>query len=268
MQGEVSIPSEHRGIHIDVMVIRKAKLEAESSGPPYSQSANSIPRESDSELPLTANFNSSFNQQWDGQGRAVGYAPDPSLYAPQPRRPVQISASQSPSGSGSPGPSMRERGPPLRQNTDSSAGSWDVRGQIGPNAYPMSQPQYRDPYANSQPAKLPPPPPPAQPYTPNTPAAHTYGTASSIPSSGAAQTPTQARFASPGPASYAPPPPGSYGPGAYVPASFTGFSAPPSYVSHGPEASDASFYTARGQHSRTPTEDPYTAYAPQSGGLR
>jgi len=40
-------------------------------------------------IPLTSSSDAPYDppyQQWDSEGRAVGYAPDPRIYAPQPKR--------------------------------------------------------------------------------------------------------------------------------------------------------------------------------------
>ena len=95
--------------------ISQAKLQAVDSLP-YGNSGivNSTAsmasngRKSESELPLTASFQTAGFQQWDSQGRAVGYAPDPTLYAPQPQRPVKITAPPSTSSQRST-PAMSER---------------------------------------------------------------------------------------------------------------------------------------------------------------
>lgn len=205
--------------------IRQAKLEAGISDLPYTngnvlQSTTDIPfdpRSSDSELPLTANFakdpSDSSYQQWDNSGRAVGYAPDPTLYAPQPRKLARVptaGSSQASSKTSSPAPYMSERNDgyrtmPVRQNTSSSTASWDVAGQVGgPNAYPMShQTPYQDPYAAAQTARLPPPPAASQlqhQYSQNAPPMRSVGNSSVTPNATGnypppEQTPTQAHFA-------------------------------------------------------------------------
>ncbi|GJE85607.1 Golgi apparatus membrane protein TVP38 [Phanerochaete sordida] len=202
---------------------RQAKLEAGIGELPYNNSAvlHSTadipfdPRTSDSELPLTANFaKDSRHQQWDSTGRAVGYAPDPTLYAPQPRKPAPRIGSANTSQSSSPAPYMSERSDyravPLRQNTSSSTGSWDLSGQVGGlNAYAMSrQTPYQDPYAAAAPAaRLPPgaaPPRMQQPqYSQSPPPMRSVGHSPVLPpaTGGYAppeQTPTQARFAETG----------------------------------------------------------------------
>ncbi|EKM57848.1 uncharacterized protein PHACADRAFT_89628 [Phanerochaete carnosa HHB-10118-sp] len=194
---------------------RQAKLEASGGDLPYGnaavlQSTVSLdPRKSDSELPLTANFaKDSTYQQWDSSGRAVGYAPDPTLHAPQPRKPLGQVASAKSSQSSSPAPYMSERNDgqrstPLRQNTNSSTASWDAAGQVGgPNAYPMSrQSPYQDPYAAAtQSARFPPPPGPPPQFVPQSaPPMRSLGSSPVMPTASGnylppEQTPTQARF--------------------------------------------------------------------------
>ncbi|KAF7789749.1 hypothetical protein EIP86_000695 [Pleurotus ostreatoroseus] len=152
---------------------RQAKMLADAGVSPTAilQTQPSVPYNQDvseAELPLTANFNApgfAPQQQWDGAGRAVGYAPDPQLYAPRPQRPPRVPTPGEQRGSNDATPVMSERdrgdgrAPPSRQNTAGSAASWDVRAHVGPDAYRMTsaapslppQPQaqgaYRDPYA-------------------------------------------------------------------------------------------------------------------------
>ena len=129
------------------------------------------PNVSEAELPLTANFNGGPGyQQWDQSGHAVGYAPDPLLYAPQPQRPVQRLPLGSQPGSATPSkaptPATSDgRRQPSRQNTDSS---WDARPHVGGSeAIRMTtSPPRHDAYAASpSPVRLPPPPQAAQPQT-------------------------------------------------------------------------------------------------------
>lgn len=218
------------------------------------------PRTSDSELPLTANFNAeSSYQQWDSQGRAVGYSGDPTLYAPQPRKLANIpsggAVSQGSSTGTSPAPYMSERdgyrAQPLRQNTSDSTASWDVQGQLGgPNSYPMSRSQYDPPYSGAGESRPIPPlqPPPmrsvgASPVTPTT-----TGNAP-----GSEQTPTQARFVGAGlPAGMASPHT------APLPHVYGQFAPPP-----GPPPPSAPAYA--GSRSMTP-DDPYAAYT--QAGIR
>jgi len=243
---------------------RQAKLAAEGMGPgPYSNpsvlnSTTSVAfdgRKSESELPLTANFQSTNYQQWDAQGRAVGYAPDPTLYAPQPQRPVRVSA-QTPGGSSSSTPAMSQRPDlppqPLRQNTSSSSNSWDVQAHVGgQESYPMSRASpYKDPYS------VPKIPPPTGPYSTTT--------APSALQSTIEQTPVQAQFAY----GTAGAPPGALPSPPSAPLS-NPFDAPPPLPSdaqrgHMAQPTDASFYTAHGSHSPQPmSDDPYAAYHQQ-----
>ncbi|PSS34042.1 hypothetical protein PHLCEN_2v1946 [Hermanssonia centrifuga] len=234
---------------------RQAKLpSAGASSGPYGNSnvfkpATSgafNPNASDSDMPLTANFNESSYQQWDSNGRAVGYAPDPMLYAPQPQRP-RVPQSASRAGSNAPTPVMSEyngsRGPPSRQNTSGSAASWDVQTHAGgADAYQMSRASpYTDPYSNS--TRVPPPQIQQMPYSQSPPPIHSVAPTSAtapvtprIPPP--EQTPTQMQFAS-----YRPP--AGLPPGAAQP-----------YQPHSPHSPLPNPYS-RGQES---SDDPYVAY--------
>lgn len=216
------------------------------------ESTTNIPfnaRTSDSELPLTANFNKDPSyQQWDSSGRAVGYAPDPTLYAPQPRKPARVPGSGPSSSNASPAPYMSERdayrGQPIRQNTGSSSASWDVQGQVGgPNAYQMTRQPYSDPFANPEPSRVAPPPQAPrlqQPYAQSPPAMRSVGNSPVTPTATgnfAEQTPTQARFAETGPPTGVPSPHSAPLPNPYA--------QPPPYSS---------------PHSRSAGEEAYAAY--------
>ena len=236
------------------------------------QSTTNVPfngRTSDSELPLTANFNEPSYQQWDSQGRAVGYSGDPTLYAPQPRKPTHVPTGQgSSSSNNSPAPFMSQHGgQPIRQNTGSSTASWDVQGQLGgPNSYQMSRPQYSDPYSNPAPPR---PPQYQQQYSQSPPPMRSVGhspvmqpATTNLPAS--EQTPTQAQFANARQPTGIVSPPHS----APLPNPYAQFAPPPgpppssapAHAMHGFEASEASYYTAPGSRPRTP-DDPYVAYA-------
>ncbi|KAI0806058.1 snare associated Golgi protein-domain-containing protein [Irpex lacteus] len=267
---------------------RQAKLQAlgptaySSSG--VSGASGSVAyegRKSESELPLTASFQTQGFQQWDSQGRAVGYAPDPTLYAPQPKRPLNI-PSQPPISSQSSSPAMAERldgrAPPLRSNTGGSNSSWDVQAQVGPNSYQMSQPQAQPP--RHDPSPLPPriPPPTSSPRT-----------APSNLQSAADQTPTQAEFPYPGDAArigsprtapapayaYAPPPgpppSQSYPPGPPgvvvnpppLPSDAHRFAPGSGPTGHFAAPTDSTYYSTQSSHQQQPSsDDPYTAYRP------
>ncbi|TFY77770.1 hypothetical protein EWM64_g6242, partial [Hericium alpestre] len=76
---------------------RKARqMKLETSDLPYGPSGTTFassttgpfnPNGSETDIPLTAPGMESQHQQWDSQGRAVGYAGDPRVYSPQPQRP-------------------------------------------------------------------------------------------------------------------------------------------------------------------------------------
>ncbi|KIP11042.1 hypothetical protein PHLGIDRAFT_100340 [Phlebiopsis gigantea 11061_1 CR5-6] len=263
----------------DVIYARRKARQAKESGinTPYGnssvlQSTADVPfggRTSDSELPLTANFNDSSYQQWDSQGRAVGYSGDPTLHAPQPRKPARVPTGQgSSSSSNSPVPLMSQHGgQPIRQNTGGSTASWDVQGQLGgPNSYQMSRPQYSDPYSNAAPSRS---TQYQQQYSQSPPPMRAVGqspvmqpVASSLTAS--EQTPTQAQFAD----ARQPPAIVSSPHSAPLPNPYAQFAPPagpppssaPAHAMHGFEASEGSYYTASGSRPRTP-DDPYIAYA-------
>ncbi|KAA1467254.1 hypothetical protein DENSPDRAFT_832262 [Dentipellis sp. KUC8613] len=129
------------------------------------------PRGSDSDIPLTApGFNSDPEaqqfeyQQWDANGRAVGYAGDPRLHAPQP----QHAASGSVAGLGVQYPtSPRGDGRlPVRQQSDDSM-ELSQRTPQGVASPPNPLP---DPFASADdhlhnPYEAQPPPPMPQPQT-------------------------------------------------------------------------------------------------------
>lgn len=71
---------------------RQAKLDAESESLYQNGGANTstVFNTSDTTLPLNSFSNAPYDppyQQWDSEGRAVGYAPDPRIHAPQPKKP-------------------------------------------------------------------------------------------------------------------------------------------------------------------------------------
>jgi len=249
------------------------------SNVPVGESSTSIfnPQSSESNLPLTSNADGYQHQQWDSQGHAVGFSGDPTLYAPQPKRPASripaVSSSQPSSrtttaDTASP-PSMSERTfarSPPRQNVANTP--WKQ-----PDSDDAYQPTgiasvYDDPFYDSahsppsstQPLNLRKPkspvsaiPPVNQPALP--PARAPYPRSSS-PSQQA--TPTQAQFPS-----YVLPP--------YQPSNIPLTMSPPPIQpsgGHAAEATDASFYTAHGGHPRPGTDDPYTAYDSEDHSLR
>ncbi|KAL4250920.1 Golgi apparatus membrane protein TVP38 [Abortiporus biennis] len=239
------------------------------------------PNESETTLPLTATFPPPAEgayQQWDSQGRAVGYSGDPSLHSPRPQRPAQkFQPNLPPSRTttvGSIAPAMSEYNG--RQNSVQSTGSWDVpqQGRQG-DIYKMtarvaSPPRnpFADPSTTGQYNIAPPPQPPAflrpgaqsSSSVPNTPTAP-GPTSSNIPgvpfmtpvhsthppypqTQSQQPTPTQAHF----PPQQPPPRPQQQ-----------------QQVVHGQEGSDSTFYTASPDHtghSRNGTlaEDAYTGY--------
>ncbi|CAL1715905.1 unnamed protein product [Somion occarium] len=246
---------------------RQAKLVAAGGSTPY-LNAPSLEANDDSGIfnPNGSNTNIPLNrssppehQQWDAEGRAVGFAADPTLYAPQPKRPTRLTTSQPGSRSGTPpsaasGPAMRERDrpyrhAPLRQDTASSDASWDATQDSSSLAKIPPPPATRRPSQSTVSHQLPYPlqsgyhpnsaPPPYIP-SPTTSTQQSYIPPSApfaAPSPGnisQQSTPTQANFSP----SHIPLP----------------FSQPQGHI---PEASESSFYTAQGGHSRTGTEDQY-----------
>lgn len=69
-------------------------------------------------------------QQWDSEGRAVGYAPDPRIYAPQPKK------SGSPFPAGNKAPTIGT--PPLRHDSTDTV-SWEIQTNAAQGqSYPLS----------------------------------------------------------------------------------------------------------------------------------
>lgn len=131
---------------------RQAKLNAANSSTAYLTGPNNFsttsvfnPNASTSSLPGAGGRRSSSpeHQQWDAQGRAVNYAPDPTLYAPQPKRPPTRLPSSQPSSRTQSPTQMSERtrpfnvSGPVRQDTVSSNNSWNV--PQGGDSYAMSK---------------------------------------------------------------------------------------------------------------------------------
>ncbi|KAG2064218.1 hypothetical protein BDR04DRAFT_284201 [Suillus decipiens] len=67
---------------------RQAKLNAANESLYQNGGANTsaVFNASDVTVPLNS-FSDTPYQQWDSEGRAIGYAPDPRIYAPQPKKP-------------------------------------------------------------------------------------------------------------------------------------------------------------------------------------
>lgn len=101
------------------------------------------PHKSDSSLPYgSRRSDSPEHQQWDAEGRAVNYAPDSTLYAPQPKRPAKLPSTLPTSRTDSPAQMAERERPfgvsgPVRQDTASSNTSWNA--PQGNNSYPMSR---------------------------------------------------------------------------------------------------------------------------------
>lgn len=111
---------------------------------------------SDSHLPLTSKDDGFQYQQWDSEGRAVGYSGDPTLYAPQPKRPASRIPSLPPSSTAtSRSNTLGPKSPPPmseRKNNLSPAKQTSWTAPSSENAYQMtgmSASPYRDPFAPS-----------------------------------------------------------------------------------------------------------------------
>jgi hypothetical protein len=246
-----------------VQFFRQAKLQADLAIPydsPIdleSTLVTSNARKSESELPLTASFHTPGSQQWDNQGRAVGYASE-NLCAPQPQRLVKI-PSQPLSSSSTPAMSERTdgRAQPTRTNTNGSSSSWNVQSNSGPNAYPMS---HQPPYQNAPSSRMPTLPPP--PNSATVPA----------PTSSYQQTPTQAEFPYPGDSAASATTSPRTTPAPNYPSQYQQATAYPPGSSplvpagqHHAQPTGSSYYSAYSGHSQQPTyatDDPYTAYRP------
>jgi hypothetical protein len=215
------------------------------------------------------------HQQWDPSGRAVGYASDPRLHAPQPQRPTPASPAD-------------YRPVPVRRATDESNG-WESGSSASLDSQPGAQadarfgrtgspPRTANVYAppqapppasapTSAPVYSPPqgPPPGSSPtvyappqFQPSAPFAqyHPQGVSTPLVARDYAdpyQTPTQAQFAAFPPLPASPhqmsPQPQPLPTPTYqsqFPAQSPGY--------HGREETDATFYTA-GDHSRAATHD-------------
>lgn len=147
-----TVPPISRVLSNKNVFIRQAKLDAGIDFVPGANSgaAQAIDfnaRKSESELPLTATFHNPGYQQWDNTGRAVGYAPDPMLYAPRPQRPTRVGSPSNvynSSGQSSVNPTpvtgATAGAQPVRQNTNSSDASWDAQAHVGgSDVYPMTR---------------------------------------------------------------------------------------------------------------------------------
>lgn len=67
-------------------LLRAGNSSSPYSNEPYSSTSDVFhPTNSDSDIPLTINTRGdSHHQQWDRHGKAIGYAPDPSIISPKP----------------------------------------------------------------------------------------------------------------------------------------------------------------------------------------
>ncbi|KAI0951488.1 hypothetical protein AcW1_008522 [Taiwanofungus camphoratus] len=243
---------------------RKNKLAGSSMSLPYANggavldSTGSVtfnPNPSDSEIPLNpTNSGASAYQQWDENGRAVGYAPDPNLYMPQPRRapsrppmtaPMHRPQEHTQTGSAYPMTA------PVSQSASPFAAAQDSRPATAlphPDAAPV--PRYTAAPVQATYSTPPPIPPPPQPH----------------PQSPSQRTPTMA------PAAFSPPPVAHAQFAAYPDGQDAGapalpmpnpYSDPFSDPSHAPEPSAAALYSAQSGYSRAPPNSvpqAYTAY--------
>jgi len=238
------------------------------------------PMASESDIPLTSNNDGYQHQQWDAEGRAVGYSGDPTLYAPQPKRPVSripppstssLVPSRNTTGPKSP-PHMSER--KYAPNPPNQPSLVDPSSE---NAYQMTgmSSTYQDPFSHSTPGTLPSTyqsyaRKPASPVTAAppglsgrvSPAVQTAPAHVPYLSSSSLQaTPTQTQFptySSPSyqqPSSYQLPEVPLSAPLSASPPPMN----PPLTTRHIAEPTDATFHTAYA-HSRPGSEDPYTGY--------
>jgi hypothetical protein len=217
---------------------RQVKL-ARANFTPYHASNNSsnsvVFNASETNIPLNPTGDLPYgamppHQQWDKEGRAIGYAGDPRLYAPAPRPPQNLSpADNEVSDVGTIYPQSKERGggrTPLRQESGDSV-EWNGRRDtfdIPRIVSPVHEPIHNPFESNAS---------------------------QSAPS----QTPTQAQFSQFGQqptltTDIASPPP----PNPFTGVTPTQFNHPQVPIQgHAVEATDASFYTAD-VHSRAATE--------------
>ncbi|EGN97418.1 hypothetical protein SERLA73DRAFT_139624 [Serpula lacrymans var. lacrymans S7.3] len=193
---------------------RQSKLDRTTGLYGTSFESTSVFNPSEAEIPLNpsdAPYDAPY-QQWDDQGRAVGYTGDPQVYAPQPRRvdnPFGSGGGLTPSRTGSnagqtntglaqppPGAAEPARSPYRQESTDTVG--WEIQNnpssfplsQVGgvasppPRLPPLSEP-YEDPFSSSvtlsQPTYAPPPGPPPQSFA-QPPARFTSPTASPVSS--------------------------------------------------------------------------------------
>ncbi|EIN03921.1 hypothetical protein PUNSTDRAFT_128506 [Punctularia strigosozonata HHB-11173 SS5] len=275
----------------DVIYARRKARQAKLAYDPSFTSNSSLtafnPAGSDTDIPLGPYQPQSYQphsyqqqqrqspyQQWDASGRAVGYAPDPRLHAPQPHRPVAKPTSPSPSPAD-------YRPVPVRRATDESLST--ASGGSGESVESLPGARFDAHYARTgepsplpSPAYAPPPPPPTGRQATKSPAPFSQYYAQDPH-----QTPTQAQFASFPPPHQQPASPRQSSPmdGALPTPPYQQQQQqyqpppppppPPSQGRHAQEETDATFYTAS-DHSRTATQDsvsvPYLP-SPHYGGV-
>jgi len=243
-----------------------------------SQTVGFNPRSSDSEIPLSVGDGSMYHQQWDKEGRAVGYAVDPQLHAPQPKRLSETRVAGR---------------APIQRNEDSGGYDYSNGVRYGPTpSRQASDDSYDAPYTLSPPG-IPPPssdqkfqgyfhrPPSvpsgavAIPVPTSLTATQTTHQPQSHPRHDAMQTPTQGQFGAPPSADVTSP---SFDP---LPSpNFSQAGHPQArrestYYSHTVENTGDSFHTAYGGHSRPGTDATTSSelaysFSPQnhSGDLR
>lgn len=103
---------------------RQAKVDAESESLYQNGGANTsaVFNTSDITLPLNSFSDAPYDapyQQWDSEGRAIGYAPDPRIHAPQPKKPENPNPF-----SGDTIPTLGTK--PLRQESTDTVG-WELQ---------------------------------------------------------------------------------------------------------------------------------------------
>jgi len=192
---------------------------------------------SDTNIPLNPAGNLPYGasapyQQWDKDGRAVGYAGDPRLYAPEPRRPQNLVAANSGGDIGTAYPQTREHPggrTPLRQESGDSV-AWNAQDRRDTFDIPRIVSPVHEPMHN--------------PF-------ESADVRQASSSSHVTQTPTQAQFSQP---------PGiatditsSILPNPFTGATPTQFNHP-QVPFHAADTTDASFYAADG-HLQAGTEE-------------
>jgi len=163
---------------------RQAKLER-ADFTPYgisNDSSNSVifnPQGSETNIPLNTGLGATGqHQRWDKEGRAVGYAGDPRLYAPEPQRPQgRMQTSQTGLDAGGSGPSRQESGDLVELTAQGRRDTFDIPRIESPVHEPFNNPFERTPTGARQasyPPTLAPPLSASSPYVTQTPTQSQY----------------------------------------------------------------------------------------------